>query len=261
MVYPFSCHNFDLRYWLAAAGIDPDEDVRLVVIPPPLIAHGLLAGHVDGYCAGAPWGSVSVDNGSGHIVATKQELWANSPEKVLGVRLDWAERNAELLQRLILALLAASGWLDRPENRAEAARLLARSDFVGVSQALIQRPLSGNIIRPPGAEAETNGDFIIFNRHAANFPWVSHAVWMLTQMRRWGQISGPTDIPATARHVYRPDIYRAAAKALGISSPLADEKTEGEGAPLMIKGDLGDIPLGGGAFFGGESFDPAHIVG
>jgi NitT/TauT family transport system ATP-binding protein/nitrate/nitrite transport system substrate-binding protein len=261
MVYPFSCHNYDLRYWLAAAGIDPDEDVRLVVIPPPLIAQGLMDGHVDGYCAGAPWGSVSVDNGSGHIIATKQELWANSPEKVLGVRLDWAERNAEILQQLIQALLAASAWLDGPENHAEAARLLAKSALVGVPQALIQRPLSGNVIRPPGAEAKTSGDFIVFHRYAANFPWVSHAVWMLRQMRRWRQIGRQVDIAATARRVYRPDIYRGAAKLLGLSSPLADEKPEGQGSPLIVPGDLGDIALGDRGFFGGQSFGPGADAG
>jgi two-component system, oxyanion-binding sensor len=244
MVYPFSCHNFDLRYWLASAGIHPDNDVTLVVIPPPLIAGGLAAGHVDGYCVGAPWGAVSVANGGGHIVATKQELWADSPEKVLGVRLDWAGRNPELLQMLMMALLGAARWLDRPENLDEAARILARPEHVGVDAALIRPALAGRLIRHPGGEAGDDCDFLVFHRRAANFPWVSHAIWLLTQMRRWGQIAGPVDMAGLARQVYRPDLYRAAAQRLGLPAPASDMKIEGS--------------PGQGRFFGGEHFDPAQ---
>jgi ABC-type nitrate/sulfonate/bicarbonate transport system substrate-binding protein len=255
MVYPFSCHNYDLRYWLASAGIHPDNDVRLVVIPPPLIAEGLTAGHVDCFCVGAPWGSVSVANGSGHIVATKQELWANSPEKVLGVRKDWAARNGPLLQSLIMALLSAAQWLDRPENHAEAARILAKPEHVGVDASVIMRALSGSLIRSPGGEPGDDADFIVFHRHAANYPWVSHAIWLLTQMRRWGQISQPVDFAAVAAQVYRPDLYREAVTALGFSSPRATQKREGDGAGA-VEGDNGVIDLGRSRFFGGEVFDP-----
>jgi two-component system, oxyanion-binding sensor len=250
MVYPFSCHNYDLRVWLAAGGVDPDEDVRLVVVPPPLVAHALTDGEVDGYCVGAPWGSVSTENGSGRIVATKQELWANSPEKVLGVRLDWAERNPELLQALILGLLAAASWLDCAENHEEAARILAKPEFVGVPADIIRRPLSGDIVRPQGAEAANNADYIVFHRYAANFPWVSHAMWLLTQMQRWGQIADPIDVAGVAAQVYRPDIYRVAARAAGVPIPVADEKSEGEGATQAVQGEHGDIVLGAGGFFG-----------
>jgi ABC-type nitrate/sulfonate/bicarbonate transport system substrate-binding protein len=238
MVYPFSCHNYDLRYWLAAAGIHPDNDVTLAVIPPPLIAEGLAAGHVDGYCVGAPWGAVSVANGGGHIVATKQELWANSPEKVLGARLDWAERNPALLQALIMALLNAAQWLDRPENRDEAVRILSLPEHIGVDAALIRRALAGSLIRHPVGEPGDDADFIVFHRHAANFPWVSHAMWLLTQMLRWGQIAGPLDIAAIAGQVYRPDLYRQAAQALGLSVPTEDMKIERR-------------------LFGDDHFDPA----
>lgn len=237
MVYPFSCHNYDLRYWLASVGVHPDNDVKLVVIPPPLIAEGLAAGHVDGYCVGAPWGAVSVTNGGGHIVATKQELWANSPEKVLGVRLDWAERNPMLLQALIMALLTAAQWLDRPENRDEAVHILAMPEHIGVDAALIRRALAGSLIRHPGGEPGDDAGFIVFHCYDANFPWVSHAIWLLTQMLRWGQIGRPLDITAIAGQVYRPDLYRQAAHALGLSVPADDMKVEGR-------------------LFGDEHFDP-----
>jgi two-component system, oxyanion-binding sensor len=257
MVYPFSCHNYDLRYWLASAGIHPDIDVKLVVIPPPLIAEGLAAGHVDGYCVGAPWGAVSVASGGGHIVATKQELWANSPEKVLGVRLDWAERNPDLLQALVMALLKAARWLDEPDNLDEAAQILAMPEYVGVDAALIRRALAGSLIRHPAGEPGDDADFIVFHRHHANFPWVSHAVWLLTQMVRWGQIAGPLDFASVARQVYRPDLYRRAAEALGIGVPASDMKGEG-GAAGEAQAGGGEIVSGPGGFFGGEQFDPAH---
>ena len=106
MVFPFSCHNYDLRYWLAAAGIDPDNDVNLVVIPPPLLAASLKDGRIDGFCVGQPWNSVAVAAGTGIIVATKSELWAMSPEKVLGVRETWAARNADLVANMVRALTA-----------------------------------------------------------------------------------------------------------------------------------------------------------
>jgi NitT/TauT family transport system ATP-binding protein/nitrate/nitrite transport system substrate-binding protein len=259
MVYPFSCHNYDLRYWLASAGIDPDNDVTLVVIPPPLIAEGLAAGHVDGHCVGAPWGAVSVENGGGHIVATKQELWAGSPEKVLGVRMGWAERNPGLLTSLIGALLTAAQWLDRPENLDEASEVLCRPENIGVDAALIRRGLAGKLIRHPGGEPSDDADFIVFHRYAANFPWVSHAIWLLTQMRRWGQITQPVDMAAVARQVYRPDLYRAAAMELGFSVPLADLKLEG-GTQAAVPGDRGDILLGPSRYFDGETFDSDAVL-
>src|SRR6266436_4120422 len=92
MVYPFSCHNYELRYWLAAAGIHPDRDVRLVVIPPPFLVDALRAGQIDGFCVGEPWNSVAVDAGVGAIVAPTTAIWPYSPEKVLGCRLEWAQR-------------------------------------------------------------------------------------------------------------------------------------------------------------------------
>ena len=149
MVYPFSSHNYDLQFWLASAGLDPDEDVSLVVIPPPLLAESLAAGRIDGFCVGSPWSSVAVAAGGGRIVATKAELWAHAPEKVLGVRFDFHERNGELLACLIRAVAQAQQWLDVPGNRAEAAsnssqaavrRCRSRTDRAGVAGSARARP-------------------------------------------------------------------------------------------------------------------------
>jgi NitT/TauT family transport system ATP-binding protein/nitrate/nitrite transport system substrate-binding protein len=257
MVHPFSCHNYDLRYWLAAAGIDPDNDVRLVVIPPPLIAESLKEGHVDGFCVGAPWGSLAVEMGYGRIVATKLELWANSPEKVLGVRRDWADANMPVLLAAMQALLKAAAWLDDDANRDEAAEILARPHYIGVPAAVLRRVMSGDLVRERGGQPDKTPDFLVFHRHAANFPWVSHGIWLMTQMTRWGQIGALPDMDSVAATVFRTDIFREAASALGQNTPLADLKAEGKDAAQGdIAGDQGPIALGASRFFADETFRP-----
>ena len=247
MVYPFSCHNYDLRFWLASAGIDPDNDVNLVVVPPPLLAESLKAGRVDGFCVGQPWNSVAVADGHGVIIATKNELWAMSPEKVLGVREDWAEANAALVADVVRAVTLAGRWLDQAENRREAAAILARPEYVGVSEEILLRPLTGRLARGGGEADITDPDAVVFHRNDASFPWRSHAVWIITQMIRWGQAREPFDILALADRVYRPDLYRAAAAELGIATPESDYQGEGAGAPAAGEGT---------SFFADGSFDP-----
>jgi len=245
MVYPFSCHNYDLRFWLASAGIDPDNDVNLIVVPPPLLAESLKAGRVDGFCVGQPWNSVAVEQGHGVIVATKNQLWPMSPEKVLGVREIWAGENAALLSDAMRALVAAGRWLDEPENRREAAAILARAQYLGVAEETLLKPLTGRLVRGGDEPEIVDADAVVFHRHAANFPWRSHAVWIITQMIRWGQVREPFDILALAERVYRPDLYRAALATAGVDLPESDYKSEGETT----------------AFFGGESFDPQAAIG
>ena len=233
MVYPFSSHNYDLRFWLASAGLDPDEDVSLVVIPPPLLAESLAAGRIDGFCVGSPWSSVAVAAGGGRIVATKAELWAHAPEKVLGVRFDFHERNGELLACLIRAVAQAQQWLDVPGNRAEAASILGKPQFVGVDRELIERALQGRLERAPLGVTRADDEFLVFARHHANFPWRSHAMWLMTQMIRWGQVRRPFDMRAVADTVYRPDIYRAATASLGLVAPKSDYRLEGPALDLL----------------------------
>jgi NitT/TauT family transport system ATP-binding protein len=262
MVFPFSCHNYELRYWLAAGGIDPDLDVRLVVIPPPLMVESLRAGHIHGFCVGEPWNSLAVDAGLGRIIATKAEIWRTSPEKVLGVQASWAEANPEVLAALIRALDKAAAWCDRVENRGALAELLSRECYTGVPQELLLRILSGQVrLGPDGAERSVP-DFILFHRNAANFPWTSHALWIYSQMLRWGQAQPSAAAEAVVRRVYRTDIYRATLGPAGIPLPGANAKLEGSlGDPLHVGALSGSLLLGPDRFFDGRVFDPDDIAG
>lgn len=259
MVFPFSCHNYELRYWMAAAGIDPDRDIRLVVIPPPLMVDSLKAGHIDGFCVGEPWNSLAVDAGFGRILLTKAALWNMGVEKVLGVRADWADANRPVLEALIRALYRAAQWADDPANRDELADMLAQPAYLGVPSRIIRRSLSGDILVQAGEPPVHVDDFIVFNRQAANFPWVSQAVWIYTQMVRWGQAQASAEAETAARRCFRPDIYRTALRNsdLAVSLPSMNAKLEGALADETPVGSVdGKLTLGPDRFFDGGVFDP-----
>ena len=262
MVFPFSCHNYQLRYWMAAGGIDPDVDVRLVVIPPPLMVESLRAGHIHGFCVGEPWNSLAVDAGLGRIVATTAEIWRMAPEKVLGIQSSWAESNPPALAALIRALDKAAAWCDLPENRGGLAALLSRECYTGVPQAVLARSLSGNLQVDRDGAVRSVPDFILFRRNAANFPWISHALWIYSQMVRWGQTKPSAEAEAAVRRVYRPDLYRQALGAAGVPLPGANAKVEGSlGGPQHVGVLTGSLLLGPDRFFDDRVFDPDDIGG
>jgi nitrate/nitrite transport system substrate-binding protein len=259
-VFPYSMHNYLLRYWLAAGGIDPDADVRMVFVPPPLMVDNLAARRIDGFCVGEPWNHRAVDLGIGRIAATTGEIWSNHPEKVLGVAADWARRNPETHAALIAAIIEAGQWLDDPANRPEAARIIAAAPFVNAPEEIVALSLTGRL--KPGDDEPTRAlpAFNLFHRCAANFPWLSHAEWMLVQMVRWGQLGADIDIPAVAARVYRPDLYRKAALAQGVACPSVDRKTEGtHPAPWTLGEASAPIAMGPDIFVDGATFDPAAI--
>lgn len=210
MVYPFSAHNYELRYWLAASGIDPDRDVRLVVIPPPLLVDAMREGQIDGFCVGEPWNSVAVSVGVGCIALPTTAIWNLSPEKVLGCRLEWAQRHPDRLQALVRSLYKAAVWCEQPKNHLELARLLAEPRFVGAPAEILLRGLSNRLYLQRGDEAEQLPGFYLPASQAATFPWVSHALWFYSQMVRWGQVAFDPEHVAQVRATYRPDLYRVA---------------------------------------------------
>ena len=246
MVFPVSTHNYELRYWLAAAGIHPgfytaedtrgvaDADVLLSVTPPPQMPATLEAGTIDGYCVGEPWNQQAVIRGIGVPVATNYEIWKNNPEKVFGVSKDWSSKNPKTHVAVVKALIRAGKWLDASlDNRKEAAKILSGKDYVGADYDVIANSMTGTFLFQK-TDRRDMPDFNVFYRYYATYPYYSDAVWFLTQMRRWGQITEPKAdawYHQTAKDVYQPAIYLEAAKAL-----LAEGKIDKSDVPWDTDG-------------------------
>ncbi|QKD20279.1 CmpA/NrtA family ABC transporter substrate-binding protein [Mesorhizobium sp. NZP2077] len=259
VVHPHSGHNYELRYWLAACGIDPDREIEIVIVPPPFMADALATGRIDGYCVGEPWNSAAVAAGTGHIVTVKALLWKNSPEKVIGVRKAWADENPEALAALLRALHHSARWCQDPANHAELAVVMAQPGFLGLPPAVQMPILTGHLRLGGGAELEIDDFFLPFDK-AANFPWKSHALWFYTQMVRWGHVAHTPENLAIARECYRPDLYRSALKPLGVALPGANAKVEGALKIATAVGATGaGLVLGPDGFFDGQIFDPDEI--
>ncbi|WP_336056730.1 CmpA/NrtA family ABC transporter substrate-binding protein [Nitratireductor sp. CH_MIT9313-5] len=255
VVHPHSGHNFELRYWLAASGINPETDVEIVIVPPPFMPDALESGRIDGYCVGEPWNSVAVTKGHGRIATVKSAIWRSSPEKVLGVRSDWARNNAHGLSRLVRALYRAAEWCGDPGNHTALSQILARPEYIGQPAKLIVRALEGAVI----GNGKDNGFFEPF-AHAATFPWQSQALWFYTQMVRWGQIEHTPANADRARRCYRPDLYRAALRPLSVPIPAANAKVEGALTKAEPVGATsGALTLGPDGFFDGRIFDPDKL--
>lgn len=230
MVFPVSTHNYELRYWLASGGIHPgyyspsdvsgqiNADALLSVTPPPQMPATLEAGTIDGYCVGEPWNQAAVFKGIGVPVITDYEIWKNNPEKVFGLTKKFTEENPKTTLALTKALIRAAKWLDENDNanRMEAVEILARSEYVGADAEVIANSMTGTFEYEKGDKRDVP-DFNVFYRYFATYPYYSDAVWYLSQMRRWGQISEAKDdawFDETAKSVYLPDTYLKAARLL-----------------------------------------------
>ena len=217
MTFPFSTHNYQLRLWLAAAGLDPDDDVRLAVVPPPYMVDALRSGHVEGFCVGAPWNSVAVELGIGRILHLGVDLVRRCPEKVLATRAAWLDEDTGRTERLVRAMVKAGEWLDAPDNHAAAARLLGAPGMLDVPEPLIRRALDGRIPTGPNGPVREAADYLVFARDGAMRPDPRHARWLYGEMARWGQATGAE--AAEAEAVYRPDIFDAAVGAPAAPQP------------------------------------------
>jgi nitrate/nitrite transport system substrate-binding protein len=232
MVFPVSTHNYELRYWLAAGGINPgfyapakgditgqlQADVLLSVTPPPQMPSTMEAGTIYGYCVGEPWNQQAVFKGIGVPVITDYEIWKDNPEKVFGMTKEFTDKYPNTTVRVVKAMLRAARWLDEKDNanRPEAVKYLAQPNYVGADYDVIANSMTGTFEYEKGDKREIP-DFNVFFRYNATYPYYSDAVWYLTQMRRWGQIADYKPDSwyfDMAKKVYRPDIYEKAAKEL-----------------------------------------------
>lgn len=242
MVFPVSGHNYALRYWLAAGGLNPGyylpadtagvtgADVQLSVTPPPQMPSTLEAGTIDGYSVGEPWNQASVAKKIGVPVIVDPEIAGLNGDKVFGLTEEFTKANPKTTKALLRALIRAQMWLDEEggKNRPEAIKIIAMPNYVGADEKVLAASLSGKFTFAPGDTRDTP-QFNLFFNEQASYPWYSDAIWVLTQMRRWGQIA--EDKPdawylETAKAVYRPDLYMDAAKSL-----VADGKAPADAFP------------------------------
>ncbi|WP_179336678.1 CmpA/NrtA family ABC transporter substrate-binding protein [Winogradskyella ludwigii] len=228
MVFPVSTHNYEIRYWLAAAGIHPgmytadnvqgqiDAEVLLSVTPPPQMPATLEAGTIFGYCVGEPWNQQAVFKGIGVPVVTNYDIWKNNPEKVFVMTEKFVQDNPNTAIAVTKALIRAGKWLDKPENRKEAVEILSMSQYVGAPVEVLANSMTGTFEFEKGDKREME-DFNVFYKYNATYPFYSDGIWFLTQMRRWGQIPEAKSADwygSTIKDIYRPDIWKKAAALL-----------------------------------------------
>jgi NitT/TauT family transport system ATP-binding protein len=240
MTFPFSTHNYQLRFWMAAGGVDPDHDVHLVVLPPPYMVDSLANGQVDAFCVGAPWNSIAVDRGVGHILHFVSDILVRAAEKVLAVRQTWAEKNPLLVAALIRAVHRAAEFVGHPENRVEAARIMAQPQHLGIDAEVILRTLNGRLkISPDGIVRESSRYWLV-GVEGTTRPDPAQAAWLYAQMVRWGQARLGAAAQDAAMAVFRPDLYDTA-----LGRPPA----------------AGSDGLGAVEAFTGPRFDPRDVAG
>ncbi|WP_289060405.1 CmpA/NrtA family ABC transporter substrate-binding protein [uncultured Zobellia sp.] len=228
MVFPVSTHNYEIRYWLAAAGIHPgmytadnvqgqiDAEVLLSVTPPPQMPATLESGTMYGYCVGEPWNQQAVFKGIGVPVTTNYDIWKNNPEKVFVMTEKFVNENPNTAIAVTKALIRAGKWLDEPSNRAEAVKILSMSQYVGAPEEVLANSMTGTFEFEKGDKREMP-DFNVFYKYNATYPFYSDGIWFLTQMRRWGQIPETKSAEwygETIKDIYRPDIWKKAAELL-----------------------------------------------
>ena len=243
MTFPTGTHNYWLRYWLAAGGIDPDVDVATLVVPPPQMVANMRVGTMDVFCVGEPWGQQAINQGLGYTALTTQELWKDHPEKCLGMRADWVKKNPQAAKALTAAIIEAQRWADKDENKQELAEILSQKSWVNAPVADLLPRLTGTYDLGPGGRGQVTRDpqRMKFWADHASFPYKSHDKWFLAETRRWGFLPNGIDYDKVVGQVNRADIWREAAKMAGVPAaeiPATDSR-------------------GKETFFDGVVFDPA----
>jgi two-component system, oxyanion-binding sensor len=257
VVHRYSSHNYMLRYWLRGSGVDANRDVEIVTIAPPFAADALAACEVDGICVGAPWNSVAVERGAGVVVATTSQIWRRGVEKVLAMKTERMDHEPELTASLLRALYAAGAAFIDPERVDEITAILARQDYLDGSASAIKRVIQDRVLFANGSDPVHVPDFMFQHREAANFPWISQAAWLYSQMCAAGHVAADSSGYLAAQNVFRPDIYRAALGPMGATLPGANAKLEGAvDDPVGVGSTQGRLILGNDGFFDGNIFDP-----
>jgi nitrate/nitrite transport system substrate-binding protein len=236
MTYPPGTHAMWMRYWLASGGINPDRDVSLITIPPAQMVANMKVGKMDGFCVGEPWNARAIVDGIGFTAITTQQLWKDHPEKVLAFTEEFAAKNPRTVKAVVRAVVEASQWIDKLENRPRMAEVVSQPQYINCPKEIILGRLLGEYDYGDGRKEKDKLYMTFFDRQT-NFPQKSHGVWWLSQFRRWGMVKEAPDYKGLVDRVHRPDIFREVAKEMGVETPREDMKKE--------------------TLFDGVTFDPA----
>ncbi len=241
MTFPGGTHDLWLRYWLAAGGIDPDKDIQTIVVPPPQMVANMKVGTMDVFCVGEPWNEQLVNQDIGYTATTTTEMWRGHPEKCLGMRAAWVDKNPAAAKALIMAVQDAQQWCEKSENKDEMAKIVGQRQWFNVPVADITGRIKGNVNYGLGRTASDQALAMKFWANGASYPFKSHDMWFVAENIRWGKFDAATDIKALVDSVNREDIWRDAAKTLGVAAADIPDSTS----------------RGPETFFDGKVFDPA----
>jgi len=218
MTFPGGTHDLWMRYWLAAGGINPDQDVILQAVPPPQMVANMKVGTVDAFCVGEPWNAQLVSQKLGYTALSTGELWNNHPEKAFAMRQDWVDKNPNATQALLMAIMEAQQWCDQAENKEEMCKICADRKYFNVAVADILERAKGNIDYGDGRKEQNFAYRMKYWEDNASYPYKSHDTWFLTEEIRWGYLPKDTKVKEIVDQVNREDLWKQAAKALGVAA-------------------------------------------
>jgi nitrate/nitrite transport system substrate-binding protein len=225
MTYPPGTHAMWTRYWLASGGINPDKDISLITIPPAQMVANMKVGKMDGFCVGEPWNARAIADGIGFTAIATQQIWRDHPEKVLAFTEEFATKNPKTVKAVMRAVLEASQWNDKLENRPRMAEVVAQPQYVNTTKETILGRMLGDYDYGDGRKEKDRYYMTFFDRQT-NFPLKSHGVWWISQFRRWGFVKEVPDYKAIVDRVHRPDLFREVAKEMSVETPREDMKKE-----------------------------------
>lgn len=242
MTFPGGTHDLWLRYWIAAGGVDPDKDVSTIVVPPPQMVANMKVGNMDAFCVGEPWNEQLVNQSIGFTACTTGEIWGGHPEKALGLRAAWVDKNPNAAKALLMAVMEAQQWCEKMENKQEMSEIVGKRQWFNVPVADIAGRAKGDINYGNGRVAKGTKQYMKFWSQHASYPFKSHDAWFVTEDIRWGKFAPTVNVKAMVDKVNREDLWRESAKMLGV--PAAD-------IPASTS-------RGKETFFDGKVFDPEN---
>lgn len=226
ITFPGGTHDLWMRYWLAANGINPDTEIDLLVVPPPQMVANMETKTMDAFCVGEPWPQRLVEKKLGYNALTTGELWKGHPEKAFTLRADWVDKNPKAAKALLMAIMEAQIWCDKPENKAEMAKIISADKYVKAPAESILGRLQGNFDLGNGRVLKDSPLLMRFWSEDASYPFKSHDTWFITENIRWGKF-GEADL-ALVDKVNRSDLWIEAAKTMGQQAAIPkDEASRG----------------------------------